>query len=85
MQTDTDTVRVVFRKWKSNGGIIALFPDLPFDNRGNITSYEHVGQHGAASTILFGAYTVAAKPREYAELLRELKQIGYSLRVVTRR
>ena len=75
------TQRVIFRKWRGNGGVIAFFPDQkdgPY-----IGSYEHVGQHGNASYP--NPQTEAAKPEEYADLLRELQAIGYDdLRIVRR-
>ena len=78
---------VVFRKWKDNGGIIALFPDLNFANGaanfGNIMSYEHVGQHGEAHESLLRERKrfVKATPAEYADLLKELTGIGYNLKM----
>lgn len=74
--------RVVFRKWKGSGDIIAFFLDQP-EGPGHCMAYEHVGQHGA------GAYphpqTDPAEPWEYEELLRELIQRGYdNLRVVSK-
>jgi hypothetical protein len=77
------TTKVIFRKWP-NGNIIALFPELPGTNSPfTCLSYEHYGQHGAASTDL--PNTVLAKPREYEELRRELVSIGYDdLKVCTR-
>lgn len=73
--------RVIFRKWKSNGDLIAFFPDQkdgPY-----IASYQHVGQHGRASYP--HPQTDPATPEEYADLLAELRRIGYSeLKIVTR-
>lgn len=62
---------VVFRKWKNNGGIIALFPSIPAnDNPSMCMSYEHIGQHGAASILLSQAATVPATDRDFADLYR---------------
>jgi len=41
-------MRVIFRKFKDGGDIIALLPDVPA-NPGRIMSYMHVGQHSEAS------------------------------------
>jgi hypothetical protein len=75
------TQRVIFRKWRGSGDVIAFFPDQvdgPY-----IGSYEHIGQHGNASYP--HPQTERAKPEEYADLLAELKAIGYDdLRIVTR-
>jgi hypothetical protein len=77
------TQRVIFRKWKKGGDVIAYFPDIPETAPGCVLSYMHIGQHGA------GYYphgdTVPATPEEYGPLLRELEAIGYdNLRIVSR-
>lgn len=82
----TDVTDVIFRKWR-NANVIALFPGVAYDRHGvYCSSYEHVGQHGAASMDLAGPYQGldAAKPHEYAELKRELEGLGYVLKVVKR-
>ena len=77
--------KVVFRKWK-NGDIIALFPDEPWDQNGYmVTSYMHIGQHGAADYAGVIASTQPAREDEYRDLLAELEQIGYkNLNIVKR-
>lgn len=83
-QTETAT-RVIFRVW-SNGDVLALFPDLPADVNGlHVTSYEHVGQHGAADYAGCIGRTRAARPDEYAALAKELTSIGYRLNIRRRR
>jgi hypothetical protein len=73
--------RVIFRKFREKGEVIALFPDEQADNNTlNCLSYMHVGQHSAASFALVSE-TLPATRREYAELKRELQGIGYDLRV----
>ena len=75
------TERVIFRKWKGNGAIIAFFPDQP--DGPYLTSYEHIGQHGLASYP--HPQTEPATQEEYAPLLAELRSIGYSnLKIVAR-
>lgn len=71
--------KVVFRKF-NDGQVIALFPELPCDDRGNITSYMHIGQHCPASRFIV-QNTKPAKPEEYAELHAELQRIGYDLEI----
>jgi len=61
--------KVAFRKF-SDGQVIALFPELPCDDRGNITSYMHIF-----------VKSKPAKPEEYAELHAELQRIGYDLEI----
>ena len=76
---------VVFRRWKENGGIVALFPELPSDIYGcYCESYEHVGQHSGADYFGVIQHTVPAKRKEAARLARELRLIGYKLRPVRR-
>ena len=75
-------VPVVFRVWpvKDGGDVIALFPTLP-EGFGRVTSYQHIGQHGAADYGLVVWSTRPATPEEYAPLERELRSIGYFLTI----
>jgi hypothetical protein len=76
---------VIFRRWKDTGGVIAIFPEDPGDmNPSTCSSYEHVGQHAACSPKLLLDVTVPARPRDYKCLARELRRIGYCLRIVHR-
>ena len=75
--------RVVFRKF-GDGQVIALFPDEPWNGRGDIASYMHVGQHGPASRTITDC-TRLATPAEYAPLLAELRGIGYEDLAVRKR
>jgi len=76
---------VIFRKWKprrefgeEGGDIIALFPaDLGTNDPYTCSSYMHQGQHSSADPWLVMQDTVPAKPEEYADLQRELEQVGY--------
>ena len=76
------TQRVVFRKWKGNGQVIAFFLDQVY--RGYVMSYEHIGQHGNACYP--HPQTEPASPEEYKDLLNELvNRVGYTdLRIVKR-
>ncbi len=74
-----DKVVVIFRRWKIGRGVIALFPEIQADHRGNCQAYEHVGQHGAAHYARVIAATVPAVEPEYRDLAAELRQIGYEL------
>ena len=70
------TTKVIFRKFKDNGDVIAFFPELPGTNNPyDCQSYMHVGQHGAA--CLYPDDTVPATEQEYIELYKELVYIGY--------
>jgi len=79
-------VPVIFRKWKqSPHTVIALFPTEPATRRrGEVLSYEHIGQHGAADYSGVISLTKPAKPSEYRALKKELEGIGYRLKVVQR-
>jgi hypothetical protein len=86
-RTAAEKLPVVFRKFKKEGDVIALFPTLSASVRSwaDCESYMHVGQHGAASTNPAG--TVPATPEEYQDLLKELNQIyqpDYELVVYSR-
>jgi len=64
---------IIFRKWRDNGDVIAVFPEWPSAiHFGEVNSYEHVGQSGGADYDLVISKTVPAKPAEYKELLEEL-------------
>jgi len=76
---------VIFRKWKDGGDIIALMPEVPSDTRGfYCESYQHIGQHSGADYRGCIAASVPAKPREYRDLARELRRLGYTLDIRTR-
>lgn len=86
MQKDEEPTVVVFRRWKPSekaygDGILALFPgDRWTENRSSLcSSYEHVGQHGAADYAGCISRTMPATPREYKPLKQELEQLGYRL------
>ena len=60
---------VVFRRWRDTGDAVALFPEIPADIRGQYcSSYEHIGQHGAADYYGVIQDTTPVGPRECASL-----------------
>jgi hypothetical protein len=62
--------KVVFRKWRKGGNIIALFPQIPTDPTGKYCgSYQHLGQHSSADPGIVND-TNLATPKEYAPLLK---------------
>ena len=72
--------KVIFRTWKDNGEVIALFPEIPSDRNGYYcTSYQHVGQHGGGSVALTMVHTKPSTAEEIAPLAAELTSIGYVL------
>ncbi len=78
--------KVLFRKFKEDGEIIALFPEQRYSNVGySINSYMHLGQHGAAEYDHVIATSNPAREHEYQPLLAELISVGYDdLRVMQR-
>lgn len=58
-----------------HGEITAVFPDIPWNRSGDVTCYAHVGQHGPCSNRLMRCRP--ATKSEAAELLAELKRLGY--------
>ena len=74
---------VIFRKFKIDGSIIALFPNEQFDLKGRfMLSYMRIGQHGGADYNGLLDITVLATPSEYKDLLEELVSIGYDNLIV---
>lgn len=77
--------KVVFRKFRQGGDIIALFPEQVNKVTLTVGSYMHVGQHSDADCTGVITATTPAKESEYAELLAELRSIGYDdIRVIKR-
>lgn len=70
---------VVFKK--SEGIVTALFPFEPGTVDGTtMTCYEHIGQHSSACMI-WARTAKTAKPSEYRSLAKELRKIGYKLKI----
>lgn len=84
---DNNKIKVVFRKYKDTGDIVALFPTVPEDLYGyKCSGYAHIGQHFSADPLDMIQITYRCKTRaEYAELLRELISIGYDNLLVSER
>ena len=81
----TPITLVVFRRWRDNGDIIALFPELPADYQGRFCdAYEHVGQHGGADFHGVIQATKAVSVEDAADLIQELERIGYRLKPIKR-
>lgn len=70
--------KVVFRVFKDDGGVIALFPEEK-ESRGMVNSYMQLGQHGGADYSGVMSKTRKATPNEYADIKKELTSIGYNL------
>lgn len=78
----TERTKVIFRTWpKSKGGdVIALFPAIAgsVGKPRTCSSYQHVGQHGAATLDLCRTLRLAT-PAQYKDLASELRCLGYVL------
>lgn len=81
MKKDDFITEVQFRKLK--GEIIAVFP-YSIWSYDDVTSYQHIGQHGGASWNI-NTFTTPAKEPEYINLLLELGGLGYNVKVIKRR
>jgi hypothetical protein len=80
-----ETDKVVFRRWRDSGDVIALFPEIPADIFGvYCEGYEHIGQHGGADYHGVIQATVPVRHDEAADLAEELTRIGYNLRPMQR-
>lgn len=79
MSNQPTKTKTIFRKFKKSGDIIALFPEEPYDMRGEFCmSYQNIGQHGAAApSLTHCGLTVPATDAESASLEKELRNIGY--------
>ena len=75
---DTEKTRVVFRKFKRGGDIIALFPYLS-EGGAAVESYQHTGQHSGADYNGVMRVTKPATPTDYQSLKIEHESIGYNL------
>jgi len=85
MKLDTESTKVIFRADKRDGEIIAIFPASAGTNDPYTCScYVHMGQHGSASLDYVRQRTRPATPTEYRDLKRELRSIGYRLKIAKR-
>ena len=83
---DKEKTIVIYRTWKiGRKSVIALFPEIPTSsNIHYCSSYEHIGQHGAAYYKGVIELTRPSKSKEYKTLHKELKTIGYNLIIKNR-
>lgn len=81
---DKEETIVIFRAYKDSGEVIALFPEHD-EGRGLVSSYAHIGQHGAADYAHCIAITRPAEEHEYEDLASELEGLGYRLRILRRK
>jgi hypothetical protein len=82
LKKDKNITEVIFRRFK-DGDVIALFPYDIATLDGEISSYQHIGQHSGADLGLIKE-TKHAKLDEVdvKALFDELTSIGYNLKVM---
>lgn len=74
---------VIFRKWGKD--VIALFPGIAGTMEyHDCQSYIHVGQHSSADLQMMINDSRPASESEYQFLKKELEDIGYNLRIITK-
>lgn len=67
-----DKMKVIFRKEKKTGDVIAFFPETYKD--GTLICYAHNGQHSTVELTYYWT-TIKAKPLEYEGLAKELTEL----------
>lgn len=70
-------IKVIFRKDKKSGEIIAILPQIAGDRFWSMTctSYAHMGQHGTTSFNYYYEGTRPATVQEFWSLFEEMQQI----------
>lgn len=81
MKQDTQPTEVQFRLFR--GEVTAVFP-YEVETPNDIMCYAHIGQHSVCCWN-FNYMSKPATPEQYADLYKELEQIGYKLKVIKRR
>lgn len=69
-------IKIIFRKFKNDGSIIAIFPQH-VENNYKISCYMHVGQHFSIDYEEIKKESTPATEEEYKILKDELHNIGY--------
>jgi len=81
MKKETEQTEVQFRMFR--GEVTAVFPYI-VESPNNVMCYVHLGQHSVCNWN-FNAVSKPATADQYADLYKELEQIGYKLKVIKRR
>jgi hypothetical protein len=88
MEKDTHITEVMFRydlskDWK--GIIFAILPHECSDFKGNVTYYQHVGQHSSGDYNGMIKTSRPASEIEANDLKKEMESLGYNFKVVKKR
>ena len=70
----------VTKDW--HGTVFAVFLHDVADHKGNVTIYQHVGQHSSGKYTHCLKTSRPAAESEYNDLKKELESLGYNLKVV---
>ena len=96
IETAETLTKVAFRFWydgpgqltrmdRKRGEVTAIMPELPGTNNPyTCTCYAHMGQHGSCNISLINQCSRPATEAEYADLLAELRSLGYNMQVIKR-
>jgi hypothetical protein len=85
MEKDAHTTDVIFRIDTSKdfkGTVFALFPHEVCDQRGNVTTYQHIGQHSGGDYRTCLEKSRLATSKESESLKKEMEGLGYNINVV---
>lgn len=88
MKKDKEKTDVIFRvdktkNWK--GTVFALLPHNAMNSLGDVTSYQHVGQHSGADYNHCIRTSKLATKKEYKDLKKEMEGFGYNFNIVKKR
>lgn len=77
---DEEATVTVFRRWRDDGSIIAVFPEIG-EGSGRCSCYQHVGQHGSTyfTDVIESSDPPAEDDEDVHRLIAELTSIGYNL------
>jgi len=81
MKKDSHITQIIFRVDKDNE-IFALFPHEVSNNNGDVTCYQHIGQHSSADYTHCIKQSKIATPTQSLPLYQELISLGYNLEVI---
>jgi hypothetical protein len=85
-EADTREMKVVFRKLKRCGSVIAVFPEVMIDpDEGHIAFYRDATDVGGAVYGRLMRRSVPASEREYTPLFEKLVRAGYDNMKVMKR
>jgi hypothetical protein len=88
MEKDTHITEVMFRYDTTKGfkgTIFAVLPHQVDTLQGDVTTYQHVGQHSTGDYNVCLQQSRPATEAEFADLKKEMENLGYNLKVVKKR